>query len=279
MTNNENKNLNLSFDVYWLNFIQTALRPLLKILVKQKVEFKSLTNLLREIYVEEAEKYISEITENSRGKISSIAFQTGLDRREVSKIINNKSNPDEIIEGNRSREGSILDHWRSHQPVCDENNNPLPLKRSGSGLSFERLAQRFGKNISHGPLLEALLKAGNVEIIDNKVVYKTKAYTPPSGVSIEKAKIAGLSISRLVNTIDLNLGDDEQNTNFQRNLYSIRIPEEHRQAFKEEVTEMIKDVFQNVLTPRFDEIEEKYEANKSQANNPPIGLGLFYFKD
>ncbi len=278
MNQQVSKSANLSFDVYWLDFIRTCLRPLIRILVKQKVEFNSFQNLVRELFVEEAEKHIEKNAQNSRGKISSIAYQTGLDRREVSKILKQTFNQYEILEQNRSREGSILDHWRSHPPFCDDKNNPLPLKRSGSGMSFERLAQRFGKNISHGPVLDSLLKAGCVAIEDGLVVYKKKAYTPPIGVNKEKARIAGLSISRLINTINHNFSDSD-NTNFQRNLYTIRVPEESRENFKQEVTEMIRDVYQEIITPRFDLIEEKYESVKSQAKNNPIGLGFFYFND
>lgn len=278
MTQQVSKPQNLSFDVYWLDFIRTCLRPLIRILVKQKVEFNSFQNLVRELFVEEAERYIEKTTQNSRGKISSIAYQTGLDRREVSKILKQNFNQDEILEQNRSREGSILDHWRNQPPFCDENNNPLPLKRSGTGLSFERLAQRFGKNISHGPVLESLLKAGCVVIKNSKVVYKNKSYTPPTGVNKEKARIAGLSINRLIRTINHNFSETD-NTNFQRNLYTIRVPEESREAFKAEVTKMIRDVYEDVITPQFDLIEEKYESMKSQAKNDPIGLGFFYFND
>jgi len=278
MNNQISPSNNISFDIYWLGFIRTCLRPLVKILVKQKVEFNSFQNLVRELFVEEAEKHIEETTKNSRGKISSIAYQTGLDRREVSKILKQNFDQNEILEQNRSREGSILDHWRSHPPFCDENNNPLPLKRSGSGMSFERLAQRFGKNISHGPVLESLLKAHCVEIEDGKVVYKRKSYTPPSGINKEKARIAGLSISRLINTINHNF-TDTTNTNFQRNLYTIRVPSEAKEAFKKEITVLMNDIYQNVITPQFDVIEKKYENIKSQSKNTPIGLGFFYFND
>ncbi len=52
---------NLSFNSYWLEFVKTCLRPLVRILVKHKVEFKSVNNLLRELYVEEGESYIKEV--------------------------------------------------------------------------------------------------------------------------------------------------------------------------------------------------------------------------
>lgn len=278
---NQHKNKeqsNLSFDLYWLNFIKTCLKPLVRILVRHKVEFKSFHNLVKELFVEEAEKHIANTSSNSRGKISSIAYQTGLDRREVSKIIKNESGHEEIIEHNRSREGSIIDHWMSHPPFCDEKNNPLPLKRSGPGLSFEKLVQRFGKNISHGPILESLLKAKCISIHEGMVYFRKKSYTPPIGVSKEKARIAGLSINRLITTINHNLTSINQ-TNFQRNLYSIRIPEKNCEAFKMEVTEMMEDVYKNVITPKFDLIEAKHESIESQTKNNPIGLGLFYFND
>ncbi|TDR19579.1 DUF6502 family protein [Marinicella litoralis] len=271
-------NRNLSFDVYWLSFIRTCMRPLIKILVKQKVEFNSFQNLVRELFVEEAERYIDETSENSRGKISSIAYQTGLDRREVSKIIKNSEEKSDYIEQNRSREANILEHWKHMPPFCDEAGNPIPLKRSGKGLSFETLCQRFGKNISHGPILDSLLKAKCVEIIDNKVHFLNKSYTPPSGINIEMSNIAAASIKRIINTIHHNIFSDDE-PNFQRNLYSIRIKQEHAAEFKRRANEMIRKIYHEIITPEFDQIESQLETLESRAKNKPVGLGIFYFED
>ncbi|WP_223789870.1 DUF6502 family protein [Marinicella meishanensis] len=278
MNNPSAKSPHLSFDSYWLGFISTCLRPLVRILVKQKVEFNSFQNLVRRLFVEEAEKHIEETSNNSRGKISSIAYQTGLDRREVSKIMNQNTNDSKILEQNRSREANILEHWKHMPPFCDEQGNPLPLKRSGKGLSFETLCQRFGKNISHGPILESLLEANCVEIRDNRVHFLNKSYTPPSGVSMEMTHIASASIRRIVDTIHHNFYSQEA-PNFQRNLYSIRIKEEQIPEFKKQVNAMIRKVYKEVITPEFDKIESQFESLNSREKNSPVGLGVFYFQD
>ncbi|MCX7554570.1 DUF6502 family protein [Marinicella sp. S1101] len=274
--NTQNKQ-NLSFNSYWLDFIGTCIRPMVKILVKNKVEFKSFSNLLREIYVEEGENHINKVSSNSRGKISSIAHQTGLDRREVSAILKAK---DLVTHTNaaRSREGNILDHWVSNPPFCDDKGNPTPLKRSGSGLSFEVLTQRFGKNISHGPILESLIEAGCVEIKDNKVHLIKKSFVPKEAVSVAKIEIAANSIKRLTNTIAHNF-DHENDTNFQRNLFSIQIPEEHIPAFRHEVTEMMKALYEDTITTKFEAIEDKYASITVPKNQNRIGLGFFYFDE
>lgn len=271
---------NLSFDVYWLNFIRTCLRPLIKILVKQKVEFNSFQNLVKELFVEEAEKHINETSDNARGKISSIAYQTGLDRREVSKNIKDRKNsePTDVLDLTRSRESNILEHWTSIQPFCDDKSEPLPLKRSGNGISFETLVQRFGKNISHGPILEALLDAKCVVIKDNLVHMVSKSYIPKLNVNMQKINIAAQSIKRIINTIDHNF-ENSDNTKFQRNLYSIRIPQSKIVEFKEEVTEMIINLYTNKITKSFDLIESKYESSIHEKNEPAVGLGIFYFED
>jgi|GEM_PF-1880789 len=271
---------NLSFDVYWLGFIRTCMRPLIKILVKQKVEFNSFQNLVKELFVEEAETHINSITENSRGKISSIAYQTGLDRREVSKILKNTaSNVDQnLTEQARSRESNILEHWISIPPFCNEAHEPIPLKRSGTGLSFETLVQRFGKNISHGPILDALLEANCIKIIDNKVHMTSKSYVPKLNISTQKINIAAQSIKRLVDTISHNFETDET-TMFQRNLYSIRIPKSRLSQFKDEVSKMIINLYENQLTKSFDLIESKHESSRHEKNEPAVGLGVFYFED
>lgn len=280
MRNETSKSFNLSFDVYWLGFIKTCLRPLVRILIKQKVEFNSFQNLVRGLFVEEAEKYILETSENSRGKISSIAYQTGLDRREVSKLLKEKSSEQDsdLIEQARSRESNIIEHWTTVQPYCDADLKPIPLKRSGSGLSFETLVQRFGKNISHGPILEALLEAKCVQIINNKVHLISKSYIPKLNVSTQKINIAAQSIKRIINTIDDNF-DSIKDTKFQRNLYSIRIPKEKLPEFRKELAALIVDIYENNLFKRFEKIESKYEKTRNERNEPPVGLGIFYFED
>ncbi len=278
--NQQNKPVNLSFDVYWLGFIRTCIRPLVRILVKHKVEFNSFQNLARELFVEEAERHIEETTENCRGKISSIAYQTGLDRREVSKILKKSSSNTEqdITEQARSRESNILEHWTSIPPFCDEKGTPFPLKRSGSGLSFETLVQRFGKNISHGPILDALIEAKCIKIVDAKVHLISKSYVPKLNISTQKINIAAQSIKRLVNTIGHNF-ENIESTIFQRNLYSIRIPKSRLEQFKNEISAMIIDFYENKITKSFDLIESKHESSKHEKNEPAVGLGVFYFED
>lgn len=267
---------NLSFDINWLNFIKDSLRPIIRILVKNKVEFKTFINLTRELYVEEAEKHINETSNDSRGKISSIAFQTGMDRREVSRILKNQVS--EALEYNRSREGNILDHWYNAEPFCEESGKPLLLKRSGGGLSFETLVQRFGKNISHGPILESLIKSKCVIEVGNKLKLINKSYIPVKGVNTEKLRIASNTIRRLGQTIDNNFSD-ELLPRFQRNLFSISIPNEELHSFEKEITAMVTDFYLNLLTPKFDEIEKKFKDFPANKKNKSVGLSLFYFED
>lgn len=271
---------NLSFDIYWLGFIRTCMRPLIRILVKQKVEFNSFQNLARELFVEEAEKHINKISENSRGKISSIAYQTGLDRREVSKILKDTTalSPNDIVEQTRSRESNIIEHWTTVPPFCDNKENPIALKRSGQGLSFETLVQRFGKNISHGPVLEALIESNCVKIQNNKVHLISKSYIPKLNVNTQKINIAAQSIKRIINTIDDNF-ENAEDVKFQRNLYSIRIPRNRLAAFKEELSSMIINLYENKLFKSFEKIESKFEKDKNERNEAPVGLGVFYFED
>ncbi len=277
MNSKNAKSVNLSFDAYWLRFIKTCLRPLVRILVKQKVEFNSFQNLVRELFVEEAEKHITETSENCRGKISSIAYQTGLDRREVSRILKNNESSSHL-EVARSREGNILDHWLSNPPFCDSDGNAVPLKRSGPGLSFEMLTRRFGKNISHGPILDSFIEAKCVEVRKGKVHLIKKAFVPKQPVSPEKIDIAAKSISRLTATIKHNF-ENETNTNFQRNLFSLQIPEHKTAMFKLEITEMMTELYEETIIPRFEAIEEKYQDISVPKYESRIGLGFFYFEE
>lgn len=274
--NTKNKQA-LSFSPHWLKFITVSLRPIIRLLVKNKVEFKTFLNLTRELFIEEAEDYINKTSKDKRGKISSIAYQTGLDRREVSHILKSNKSEEEITEKNRFREGCIMDHWKNDPMFLDNNGKPVPLKRSGSGLSFETLVQRFGKNISHGPILNELLNASCVEIVDEKVHFITNRYTPTSTSDFQRISIASTSMNRLATTLAFNLSQND-NLLFQRNLYSVRVNKHKVEEFKFEVSEMLNDVLTNHITPKFDAIEHKYETNIKAQQSEPVGLGLFYFQ-
>lgn len=278
MSKNLAQNQSLSFSPKWLKFILISLSPIIRLLVKNKVEFKTFLNLCRELYVKEAETFINETSKDKRGKISSIAYQTGLDRREVSTILKTPKPIECVTEQNRSREGYILDQWSSDPMFCDDDGNPLPLKRSGNGLSFETLVQRFGKNISHGPILEALLDAKCIELSGSLVKYKNKNYIPAQQLKDDKIKIVAKSINRLSSTIEHNLSDKDD-LFFQRNLYSIRISEKHLEHFKQEVMDLLKNHYDKKLIPEFERIESKYETNIKARQSLPIGLGLFFFND
>ncbi len=278
MSKNLAQNQSLSFSPKWLKFILISLSPIIRLLVKNKVEFKTFLNLCRELYVKEAETFINETSKDKRGKISSIAYQTGLDRREVSTILKTPKPIECVTEQNRSREGYILDQWSSDPMFCDDHGNPLPLKRSGNGLSFETLVQRFGKNISHGPILEALLDAKCIELSGSLVKYKNKNYIPAQQLKDDKIKIVAKSINRLSSTIEHNLSDKDD-LFFQRNLYSIRISEKHLEHFKQEVMDLLKNHYDKKLIPEFERIESKYETNIKARQSLPIGLGLFFFND
>jgi len=276
MKGKQSKSTNLSFDLYWISFIKTCLSPLIRILIRNKVEFNTFTNICKEIYVSEAETYINETSENCRGKLSSIAYQTGLDRREVSKIKKNTIKKSDYVDQNRSREANILEHWKHMSPFCDDSNKPVPLKRSGKGLSFETLCQRFGKNISHGPILESLLEAKCVKIIDQKVHFINKSYTPSSGVSKEMTQIGATSIKRLISTIHHNFYNQDH-PQFQRSIYSVRVKKSLVPKFKQRINEMIRKIYLETITPEFDSIESEFESIESRNDNEPIGLGIFSF--
>lgn len=270
----------LSFDSRWLGFLAVCLRPIVKILVKNRVEFKSFINLARDLYVEEAESHIDQTSNNNRGKISSIAFQTGLDRREVSKSLKRKKGSRHLTEQNKFRESDIMDHWCSDPMFCDSKSNPLPLKRSGEGLSFETLVQKFGKNISHGPILNALIEANCVSIENGRVILKSKVYVPISTVDKHVIQIAGTAISQLANSIEHNLStSQQQDKNFQRSIFATEISKQHIQDFKNGISELLKQQVCQLVIQKTEALERKYNTDDTEQQAKQMGVGLYFFND
>jgi hypothetical protein len=164
-------------------------------------------NVLKQLFIEEGEKYVNEMSTDSRGKLNSIAYLTGLDRREVSKQLKGQS--DDVSALIRSREQSILEHWATNEFFCNEDGTPEMLKRSGKGLSFETLVLKVGKNISHGLVLTTLISAGCIEERGNMLKLVKVKYQPYKYLNRKLLEESAKALSEWGSVIEVRIEEND----------------------------------------------------------------------
>lgn len=169
------------------------------ILIRLGLDSPRAERLLRRGFVEAAlqSPYIGQ-RRLTQSKLASIA---GLSRLEVRTILKSRS-------ANESSRPTRLDYvvagWTSDPKFLNSRGRPRPLDMRGSGWTFERLARKYGRDITARTLREELTTRGIAVVRQRKIALSKK------GVSFSKKATAPLAdlkflVSHLAG-IDFRLG-------------------------------------------------------------------------
>jgi hypothetical protein len=156
------------------------LRPLVRLLIRCGVTFPILADLLRELYVNVAEREFA--LQGKPQTDSRVSLLTGIHRKEVRRL-RGAGAPVSIVPASLSRTSQILATWLASADFADAQGRPRPLPRvSDRGPSFEALVQSVTRDVRPRAVLDEWLDRGMVEIDDDgHVVLLEAAFIPKSG--------------------------------------------------------------------------------------------------
>lgn len=145
----------------------TALTELLsqfaRILIDTGVSLSQVQQLLQVAYVRAAEG--SAVLRNKRINQSAIAAMTGLNRTKVRAILRDTAMQAQHLD----RIGSLVRAWTTDPRFRLRNGKPRSLYIRGSEPSFERLATKYGGDVTPQALLRELERLGYVAAASNRV--------------------------------------------------------------------------------------------------------------
>ena len=186
--------------------VKRILFSLVHLLLKFGITFPQLSEMLKEIYIDVANRHFR--LDNKKPTQTRLSFLTGVHRKDVKRIQSsseNKEEPENVSVGVR-----LVSSWLTESKYLDENGKPLilPLKSKASS-SFEQLVQIICKqDIRPRVILDEWLNLGVVRIIDEKnIKLCTDAFIPQKGLD-EKSFFLGQNISDHLNAASNNLLTD-----------------------------------------------------------------------
>lgn len=160
--------------------IRYLLRPLVRLLLSNSISFPVFCEHVRATYVRVAEdefKLPSKPQTDSR-----ISLLTGIHRREVSRLRNEKS-ADINLSQHASMSALLLTIWNGRPEYLDAQGLPAPLPRLASnhkGASFESMVQSVSKDFRARVVLDEWLRQGIVTLdSDDKVHLCADAFVQP----------------------------------------------------------------------------------------------------
>jgi hypothetical protein len=236
----------------------------------------ALTEILKAIYVEEAEKKL--IRDGSKPTKSAIALITGLDTRVVSSVL--AQSLDKTIQNqNVNPENDLIEMWGSDPFFQDpDTGKPAALPISGRGRTFQGLVLRaIGRNITVKTVMDRLLAGGSIKVnrgdIDTVELIST-SYLALSDDRVRHTEIGLLEASRVLGAVIHNMNSDPSTRVPQQGRWTYRLAPENYQEFRVKVRELLrKQIKEGELL-----LEEFEEATK-QPGQITVGLGWYQWGD
>jgi hypothetical protein len=160
-----------------LSAVVAVFRPLVRVLVDQGVSSPEAESLLRAVCVHQVAD--AQTPRGKRPNASRIALMTGLDRKEVARLLKHAPIVDPTLKTRCHRATKVLAAWYQDRTFV-QNSKPLalPIKAEKHRRpSFWMLANRYAPDVYPGLILRELSRVGALEKLqDGRVRPRLRRY-------------------------------------------------------------------------------------------------------
>jgi hypothetical protein len=253
------------------NAVGLVLRRIVRLMVGT-VSFPALIDILKTLYVEEAEKKI--VRSGSKPTKSALALLTGLDTRVVS-VVTNKDYKISLEPKNICAENALLDMWANDPFFTDEKSGePLILPIEGRGRTFQGLVLRsIGRNITIKTVLDRLLSSGNIRTITDgteQVEMLSLFYSPITNDRANMTDIAFIESSRVLSAAIHNMISDIDSRVPQQGRWTYRLSPARYKEFRQEARLLLQKQIKEG-----EALLENFEESQKQPGQLTVGIGWY----
>lgn len=163
--------------------LRHVLRPMVRLMLAQGVTYPYLSNLLKGLFVEVADKDFR--LHDKPPTDSRVSLLTGVHRKDVSRLRGELASQAELVPPVVSLGAHLVAKWLGSAQYVNGEGEPLPLHRfasEGGEQSFEALVASVNSDIRSRVVLDEWLRLG-VAYLDEaqRVCLNTQAFVPAEG--------------------------------------------------------------------------------------------------
>jgi hypothetical protein len=255
--------------------LQKLLKPLVRILLRYGYSYHEFSEVAKQTFVDVC--FDDFAIEGKKMTASRVAVLTGMDRKEIVKLINKHSGEAEHVSRPINRASRVIGGWLQDKDYRNKKGQPLAIPVKGDGITFQALVRKYGGDITYGPILDELLRINAVRYTDeNNIQLLAEGYIPVSN-ELEKLKIMGDSACDLLTSINYNL-DSPKYPRFQRQVVYLQLSQNSINEFKL----VSHDKCQKLLLELNEWLASKLELDTRLEVTQPhsrVGVGIYYIED
>lgn len=137
--------------------VERLFSPLARLCLANGMLFEKAEEILKQSFINAAQELQPDLPQH--GMISRIATATGLNRREVTRLVHDKARR---RPSRKPLAAEVIARWVAESVYRAADGSPLPLNRLGAAPSFESLARSITRDVHSRSILEELLRLGVV---------------------------------------------------------------------------------------------------------------------
>lgn len=268
-----------------ISAIKKLLRPLVRLLMSFQITLPFLVELLKEVYVDVAEKDFP--LDNKKQTDTRISMLTGVHRKDT-KRLRSREQEDIPLDKNVSIGVQLATKWISDPLYKDENGKPrlLPLKsdkiesdkEQNNEIDFEHLVQSVAKHDMRARvILDEWLRLGVAELIDDKwVKLNEEGFIPSKGID-EKAYYLGMNIADHLEASSQNLIADTPPF-MERCVYYSGLSDESIKLLEAQAKEQGMALLQD-LNKQAMQLREQDQQTSEQTNPQRMNFGIYFYSE
>lgn len=259
--------------------LKRLLKPLVRLLLSHGITLPYLTQLLKELYIEVAEKEFA--LEDKKQTDSRISLLTGIHRKDTRRLRSELSEGEPSIPENISISSQIIARWISQRGYVDRQGMPKPLAKKKPTTKkkppdFETLVKSISKqDIRPRVVLDEWLNLGIVHINEqDQVVLNTQAFIPENSFD-DKAYYFGQNLHDHIAAGSHNLLGNKP-AFFDRSVYYNCLSADSIQQLNDMSRELGMDVLKQINAKAMQLQEQDQELETDLAR---INLGIFFYSE
>ncbi|MFV2058821.1 MAG: DUF6502 family protein [Thiohalomonadales bacterium] len=255
--------------------LQKLLKPLIRILLRYGYSYREFNSLAKQLFVDVC--YEDFAIDGRKMTASRVSVLTGLDRKEIVKLVNQRENQTQPVKQAINRASRVIGGWLQDADYHNKKGEPLTLSVKGDGISFASLVRKYGGDITAGPILDELLRIEAVRVVEEtKVELLAEGYVPVSD-ELEKLKILGDCTRDLLTTINYNL-DSPKHPRYQREVLYRGLSQNSVNEFKLVSHDKCHNLLLDLNTWLANKLDLDTRLETSQPESR-VGIGIYYIED
>ena len=256
--------------------IARILRPLIHILIRNGVSYRTFADLAKWLFVDVANRDFA--IQGRKQTISRVSVITGLNRKEVKRVSELPLPDDQASSERYNRAARVISGWRRDKAFRNKKNEPADLPLSGSGATFQTLVKQYSGDMPFRAVLDELMRVGAVVRTDkDRVHLLVRAYLP-AGDETMKLHILGTDVAHLIASFQHNLEPDERGPFYQRKVLYDNLPVDILPAFRQLSAESAQKLLEK-LDAWLSERDRDSGSDVKGTGRTIAGLGVYYFEE